>query len=658
MANPTQLPSVELVHGNTGPAPAAPPRGRRIKVFLVVLLLASALGAALVYGRSPVYRASASILTVKPKAVDMRSAEADVEHVAIQGRLLLGEALLGRLLTQIGDQDPQPDLDRDQLRTMLSVVPVPDTNLLELRAEGEHPQLLQRLVNRWAESYEAFRAEEIEAASGRTIAEIDDQQTALSRKIDAARAQLQTFRETHDIVSLERDENRSLSSLKGLNNSLNKARERLIEAEARKRSVDEALGRGETVIPSGQKSDITRLELAVQRGRDRLSELRQRYTERYIARDPTLKKLPDEVRALERDLAYALRLAAQTARDEASQERDTARLAVATLETRLGEQQDQVQTFTEHFKTFKGLEEGLARLDALYAENEARLAQIQVRNLKKFPPIQIVEWARLPDRPIYPDYPRDLMIALAIALALALFITWLVDYLSAGTAPASVQPTIGVRIYGGDARPLGTDGDRERLVNAPQERLAAASPATAVTAELPELPRELAIPEVQALLRRCDPTTAGYAVLILSGVSPYELPLLHAACFDADQQRVNLSGAQQRTIAIAAPLWSMLTPLHDDLLGAHPPMAVAEIDRYLNDAADRARLADPTRVNALALSHTYVLYLVRQGIDASALQQRVGVVSAELMGALRHFTPPGGTRPLDSIDFAYPVSPP
>ncbi len=657
--NSPQLPSVELIQGNTAPTGDLPPRGHRFKVFLLVLLLSGALGVALVYGRSPVYRAFASVLTVEPKAVDMRSADADIEHVAIQGRLLLGEELLGRLAGRLGDENPEDSFSLDQLRTTLSVAPVPDTNLLELRAEGEYPQQLQRMVNLWAESYEAFRAEEIEAATGRTTAEIKDQQTELGHKIDTARAALQTFRETHDIVSLERDENRSLASLKGLNDSLNKARERLVEAQARKFAVDDAIARGEAVIPDEQKSDITRLQLAVQRGRTHLAELRQKYTERYIERDPVLKSLPNEVRAMERDLANALRLAGQTVSDESAQAVETARGAVNALETDLDAQQSRVQTFTERFKEFQALEEGLARLDTLYAENEERLAQIQVRNLKKFPPIQIVEWARLPTRPIYPDYERDLVIALGSALALALFVTWLVEYLSAKPTPATGQPTIGVRIYGGDqTQALDHNTDQERLIDAnPQSQLASSPSHTEPAAELPVLPRELAVSEVRSLLGECTPNTIGYAVLMMSGVSPYELPLLHAQCFDADSLAVKLSGAGRRIIQIDHRHWPTLDNVRNDMDTARMTLSVADLDQRLNEAAGRARLADPGSVNALALWHTYVLYLIRQGIDTSALTKRVGAIPSELFRALVHFAPPGGNRPLDSIDFTYPALP-
>ncbi len=648
--NTPQLPSVELIQGSPPPEPTGPARWRRWKVFFSVLLLSSAVGLAIVYGRDPIYRAAASILTVKPKAVDRRSEEADIEHVAIQGRLLLGEELLGRLAQRLAEEGDDKIAGLDQLRSILSVVPVPETNLLELRAEGEYPEQLQRAVNRWAESYEGFRAEEIEAATGRTTAELTDERAQLQLKIEAARAELLGFREANDIVSLERDENRSLATLKGLNNSLNKAREALVEARARKMAIDEAIANGETVIPSEQKNDMTRMKLDVERTRARVADLKQKYTQRYIDRDPVLKNLPGMLNEMERELVRALELGERTVKDEAQQDVATAEASVTALERELIEHQDKVQKFTERFKEFKAMEEGLAGLEKLANENKARLAKIEVQNLKKYPPIQVVEWARVPSRPIYPDYERDLMIALAAALGLALFVTWLVEYLSERSRPSHATPYLGVRIY--------PDG-RTQTLSAPQVHNqlnhATAAAAPPAPANLPILPRELAGAELKSLMAVADPLTAGYAALLLSGISPYELPLLHSACFDSSGDRIEVPGASRREITIGQGAWRHLEPVLAEMAGSKMAVPLPELDQRLVGCAREAQLADPGSINALSLWHSYVLYLVRQGIDASALAARAGAIPPDVHGTMMHFAPPGGNRPLSSIEFIHPI---
>ena len=131
------LPGLRLIQ-NLPPSAPAPVRWRRWQIFFGVLLIAVSIGLAIVYGREPVYRASASVLTAKPKAVDTPSAAADLEQVAIQSRLLLGEELLGRVVRRLIDEGDGEVAHPDILRNMLSIVPVPETNLLELRAGRWH----------------------------------------------------------------------------------------------------------------------------------------------------------------------------------------------------------------------------------------------------------------------------------------------------------------------------------------------------------------------------------------------------------------------------------------------------------------------------------------------------------------------------------------
>jgi uncharacterized protein involved in exopolysaccharide biosynthesis len=627
---------------------------RRLLIFLSVLVISALIGTGIVYVRDPIYRASASVLTVKPKAIDTRSMEADVEHVAIQRRLLLGETLLDRLASDLAEEAIYTD--GAELLNRLTAQPVPETNLLELSTRGGDPAELQVLINRWAEAYEAFRAEEIEALSGRTIAELEQQQQQLDAEIGGARASLQTFREANDIISLERDENRSLASLKGLNQSLNKAREQLVEAQAHQAAIVAAVQGGEIVVPDELKSDIARLRIELQRAQQQLSGLREKYTDVYLSADPALKHLPGQVRGMERQLVVMEQVAGQTAVDEANQAVNSARATMQALEEQLVAQQAAVQDFTERFKEFQRLEENLSRLETLYADNAERLARIQLRNHNEYPPIQVVEWARLPETPIAPDYERDLMIALGTSLALALFVTWLVDYLGSSARQEPQPPAqVDVHIHGAPGNP--------QLDAVATQRISADEPADSAPASLPRqraiappmLPTALTSDQVSAMLTACAPAPKAYAVLLLNGVSPYELPLLHAGCFDADRWLIEIPGASRRHIEFSADHWSLLEPLLQRLTDAGRSIPVAELDQHYRQAARTAAIEGAADVSALGLWHSFVVYLVRQGIDFNDLQARVGTIVPEIEAALRDFAPPGATVAKELIHFSYPL---
>ena len=402
--NDPLLPAVEILHPQTAHAQAPLKNRPRGRTFFLVLLLSLIISLAFVFVRDPIYRASASVLTVKPKAVDALSHEADAEHVAIQSRLLKSNELLN-LVTNDVNQIYDTNFTENDLRQILTTVPVVETNLLELRAEGTEPELLQILVNTWASSYQSFRLKEIEKLTTETTAELSDSQAGLARELQRAREELSAFRESHEIVSSEREENRSLSAIRGLNKSINAAREKEIDAVSRLDAIDEAIARGEEVVPREQKSEISRMKLDLAHLRDKLASLQEQFTEAYLERDPELADLPQVITELEQDLARALEIGAQSVRSDAAQEVEAARRSVKALERDLAEKESKVQTFTQHFEQYKLLEEESSRLESLYADNEERIAKLRLMDNEKYPPLKIIESALVPETPIHPGLP-------------------------------------------------------------------------------------------------------------------------------------------------------------------------------------------------------------------------------------------------------------
>ena len=96
-------------------------------------------------------------------------------------------------------------------------------------------------------------------------------------------------------------------------------------------------------------------------------------------------------------------------------------------------------------------------------------------------------------------------------------------------------------------------------------------------------------------------------------------------------------------------------PASDPLLGQGGRAATREsIDAQILCAAHDAGLEDPANVNADCLRHTYVAYLVRQGIRFADLTSLVGELPAELLGAYTTFAPPGPRVARERIETSYP----
>ena len=87
------------------------------------------------------------------------------------------------------------------------------------------------------------------------------------------------------------------------------------------------------------------------------------------------------------------------------------------------------------------------------------------------------------------------------------------------------------------------------------------------------------------------------------------------------------------------------------------PATRESIDAQILCAAHDAGLEDPANVNAACLRHTYVAYLVRQGIRFADLTSLVGELPADLLGAYTTFAPPGPRVARERIETSYPGSP-
>jgi succinoglycan biosynthesis transport protein ExoP len=549
--NQSALPSVEIIQGGRAPEIGAPNRRapRRILTFVTVFLLITAVGMAWNYSREERYRTAATVLTVKPKALDARSADADFEHVAIQGRALMDATLLAQVANDVSGQLPGADIDVAGLEMILAWQPVEQTNLIELSAEGPRPAVLKAAVNAWASTYEAQRKADIAAAKGSTMVELEEQQTSLRANIQERQAALAEFRQANDIVSLQRADNRAPAELKGLNAALNKARERLVDVTSKRSAMKLAIDQGKAVMPPESRKKFRAMQLEVAKARARLDKLEERFTASYIERDPTLRDLPSKIAELDNDIELMRELGRQQAFERAEQQYNTAQAAFSDLEQRLKQLQSGAMTFAGVFSEHEALEREVAKLQRIHADNAERLAQLEARNVKRYPPVQVVAQAPLPRQPISPNFARDARYVLGGALVVALFATWLLEYLTS-QRHEETTPLTGVRIYSG------AGGDTSALSRDQHAALVASAPPAVLPA--PDEDTLLEVSERATLLASADEETAAILALLLSGVAPHEIEYLDTGAFVAEQRRLLISEPSVRDVELSSSAWQRL----------------------------------------------------------------------------------------------------
>jgi succinoglycan biosynthesis transport protein ExoP len=626
-------------------------RSPRFITFIAVFLISAAAGLTYTYSRPAVYRCSATLLTTEMTAVDREGSGsiADFQHVAIQKQTLLGydiiNAVLARLNEPLAKASNPAHFSMADIRKMLDVVPIEETNLVEIRAEGFDPEILPLLINNWIDVYFSARAEEIKRSTRNTIHSLEVELAGLTDKIDKERSELLTFRSHNQILSSGRGENEALARLNGLTQSLNKALDDEVRARARLNAIKNAIANDETVVPQEDQGALQGFESRLQELREKQAELDKRFTRDYLNLQPTLKVIPGQIKKLEAEIKAKRRSGKNIVLVEAEKDYVAAQQTVREIRAQLNEHKQQAAKFTAKFAEYETKKNDLDGLEKLYRETKERLVQIETSHREKYPQVEVSSRAYLSPEPVRPNYGRDAVIALAGSLSLALFAVWIADYLTRKQEPSTPVVLSGIHMYPQAAELMSY---REASLK-PLERQLNKSLVSPVY-------RELSVDELKALLNVS--TLKGKQIIgfLLSGLTLAEAASLKPEQFDMQAETISLEPPMQRTLRLNYPLKSLLAQS-----GGYP-VWLAEQSRSPDDLAAcllcaslDSDLPTPLECNAEAIRHSYILYLVRQGLRLAELEQIVGHIDSAAIYEYSSYSPPQKGLGIGDIELVHPA---
>jgi len=628
---------------------------RRIRIFLFVVVVSLLISLSFTLLRPAIYESRATLLVTPPLVDEHRGEVSNTQHVELELQYLAGHSLLARVLETLSTADSRAEvggLTLPDLNEMLEAMPVANTNLVELVAQGPEKELLPVVINAWINVYQATHANSVAAASVSEITETEQQLDEVQREVTEKRQQLDQFRKDYDIVSMERNENRMLKRLSGLTDSLNKANEESVAAEARLGAISGAIAAGRPVVSEHGQDSLTSLEQRLVEIQEELKELELEFTPHYMAIDPKIKGLVRKRDLLVEGIQENQITGQQIALAGAEQDLVTAQQSVLGLQGQLDEQKQQVMEFTTRFAEHEALLEELLQLETLYREMQSRQLQNQVNHKRQYPQIEIKEPAFLPQRPVYPDYLRDSGISVAASVLLGLLVLGLHDFLNRPgrqPGPPQLQPV---------------------FVNAPQmqtldqlknEQL----PGAQITPALVHrMDRELSVSEVLTLLKAAEPKSRLLITLLLSGLSVEEVSAMHVGDIDFSASELLVTGRQERKLFIGSAVAAVISKgIHGETAADSPvcpgsngsALDPGDLGALLACAASDAGLVNPAEITPQALRHTYISWLVRHGVRLSELERVVGDIPPAVLASYAPFSPPGSGVPLDSMERDYPA---
>lgn len=635
----------------TDDAPALVNRSR-LFVFLFVFVLVAGVGLAYDFSRPAVYGASARI-SVEPPGVEDALAKA---QFAVSEALALQKS---EILTIVGNSRgvSASALTSSSGDPRLAAEAIPQTSVIELRAQGGDRDQIVSLLTAWIDAYQSSRRQSDQAGEAEAVAEARHAAAQAQKAVAAKTEEMEAFRLRHGIASVEREENPGAARLKGLHAALNEAEAKEVAAEAKLKSIDDSLGAGRGVVRAADRGGIANLEMRALDLREKMKDLEQDFTAQYLALDPKYKALKANLQRLEQQIETEKKRSLSTAKIEAQEEYAGAQRATQKLREQVATLQKDTQSFSVRFLELKRMTADLEKLQEDRREAVLRLQRIESARQPAAVRVQVLGAPMAGPDPVAPAYGRDAAIALAVALALAIGAVWLRDYLTRRPPPdvAAVQPIIQIAYPALSQAP---SEERVRGLESPPPPLLSA----------PSTPRniELNAGEVGALWANADAQGRLILGLIFCGVAPDEIGTIRGRDVERENGCVRVGGASARQLGLIDPLRAELIALGDAWAasnadrpliadGTGQPLELAQLDTQLACLAHDAGLRQPEAVTTRVLHFTYAAYLARQGVRMSEIHALAGRLGADVAGELLRLSPPAGLVNAAAVERVYPA---
>jgi integrase len=179
-------------------------------------------------------------------------------------------------------------------------------------------------------------------------------------------------------------------------------------------------------------------------------------------------------------------------------------------------------------------------------------------------------------------------------------------------------------------------------------------PKNAMLEQLP--PRELSEQELRSLIEAAPLKTRQLIGLFLSGVDLAEASHLVADHFNLELRQLIVPPPNSRALPLSPSVCALFSGVKP-IPSWHRQDGVDEEDlnALISCAAFDSGLPDPASITGETLRHSYILYLVKQGIRLGDLEQITGPLPAKLLASYGQFSPSGpGLRP-EAIQLTHPA---
>ena len=422
-----------------------------IAACFLVITGAAAVGT---YAQRPVYSAATRALIERegPRVVNIQevspSGGESAEFFQTQIQIIRSRPVIQRVIETMGLLERRPDLAQSQdavnqfLKTV-SVEPVRNTRLVEIRVEDTDPKMAAEIANAIASGYVRQTLELKLGAARDALTWLTTQVSDLKSKVNESELNLQRYREQAGLTSAEERQNLSAKKLGEFNSAYIDAKSKRLELETRLNEVrkgaqsQEALEASPIIInnPLIQRLKGQLVELEVQR-----SKLLKTYRDKH----PEVLKIQSQIDEI------AQKIREETTRLVQSMESEYSALKAreSAMITAVNQYRDEVQGLAK-----KEIQYGILKREA---DSNQQLYDLLLKRLKETGlsqgldsnNVRIVEPAIAPVRPIKPRPVLNMALGAVIGLVVGLSCAFFLEYMDDTVrTPDQVESALGVPVF-------------------------------------------------------------------------------------------------------------------------------------------------------------------------------------------------------------------
>jgi uncharacterized protein involved in exopolysaccharide biosynthesis len=280
---------------------------------------------------------------------------------------------------------------------------VEGTSVIQIEATGPQRSLLPRLINSVIDVYREQQALTGKSSTQTELAEAREQVQVIDAQVAEKKRVMEAFRLRSGIVSAERDENQTVSRLKGLGTSLSAATDREAIALGKVHALEQAIDAGKRAPQSRDNPTVASLEQRLSQLREEWRALERQFTAQYLDMDPAARALKTRMANLEQQLDGERRKSQQNALAEAKEELASAQATVRRLQQQQAEDKQSVQNFSSRLAEYQAMQEEWRSLDQMRLTARQRLLGLEASELARKPRTQVIEAAVAPETAVQLD---------------------------------------------------------------------------------------------------------------------------------------------------------------------------------------------------------------------------------------------------------------